>query len=78
MAIVGWILSFIALFGGLALRQDMPIGGSLLLSNLLIGLAVLACPMVWRGKPLGISRGQRIVVALILLCATPLVLFPAA
>ncbi|WP_420144475.1 hypothetical protein [Sphingobium sp.] len=78
MAILGWILSFAALFAGLALRQDMPIGGSLLLSNLVIGLAVLACPMIWRGKPLGISRGQRIVVALILLCATPLVLFPAA
>lgn len=78
MAMVGWILSFIALFVGLALRQDMPIGGSAMLSNLLIGLAVLACPMLWRENMLGISRGQRIVVALILLCATPLALLPAA
>lgn len=78
MALVGWIVSFVALFGGLALRQDMPIGGSVALSNLLIGLAVLACPMLWREKPLGVSRGQRIVVALILLCATPLLLLPPA
>ena len=78
MAMVGWILSFIALFAGLALRQDMPIGGSAMLSDMLIGLAILTCPMVCQGKPLGISRGQRIVVALILFCATPLVLFPAA
>ena len=78
MAMIGWILSFIALFAGMALRQDLPITGALLLSNLLIGMAVLACPMVWWDKPLGISRGHRIVVALILLCATPLVLMPAA
>lgn len=78
MALVGWIVSFVALFGGLALRQDMPIGGSVALSNLLIGLAVLACPMLWREKPLGVSRAQRIVVALILLCATPLLLLPPA
>jgi hypothetical protein len=78
MALIGWIVSFIALFVGLALRQDMPVGGSGLLSALLIGLATLACPMLWRDKPLGISRGQRIVVALILLCATPMLLLPAA
>lgn len=76
MALIGWIVSFLALFGGLALRQDMPIGGSDTISDLLIALAVLACPMFWREKPLGISRGQRIVVALILLCATPLLLMP--
>lgn len=78
MAPVGWILSFITLFAGLALRQDMPIGGSVALSNMLIGLAMLACPMVWRGKPLGISRGQRVIFALILLLGAPLVLLPAA
>ena len=33
MALVGWILSFIFLFAGLALRQDMPIGGSDTLAN---------------------------------------------
>lgn len=77
MAIVGWILSFLALFAGLALRQDMPIGGSVLLSNLLIGMALLACPMLWADRPLGISRGQRVVAALIMLCATPIWLLPA-
>ena len=78
MALIGWILSFIALFAGLALRQDVPVGGSVTLSNMLIGLAVLACPMLWQGKPLGISRGQRVVVALILVLCTPLILLPAA
>jgi hypothetical protein len=78
MALVGWFLSFIGLFAGLALRQDLPIGGSIMLSNLLIGVAVLACPMLWREKPLGISRGQRIVVALVMILTMPLLLFPAA
>jgi len=78
MAIIGWILSFIALFAGLAMRQDMPIGGSVLLSNMLLLFALLACPIFWRGKPLGISRGQRIVVALVMLLSVPLVLLPAA
>ncbi|WP_311269429.1 hypothetical protein [Sphingobium sp. WCS2017Hpa-17] len=78
MAMVGWILSFIALFAGLALRQDMPIGGSVTLSNMLFLVALLACPMIWREKPLGISRGQRIMVALALVFASPIFLFPAA
>ena len=60
MALVGWILSFICLFAGLALRQDMPIGGSVAISNILVVFALLACPMVWRELPLGVSRGQRI------------------
>lgn len=77
MALVGWFLSFVALFAGLALRQDMPVGGAATLSNLLIALAVLACPMVWRDKPLGISRGQRVVAALIMILSVPLVLLPA-
>jgi hypothetical protein len=78
MALVGWFLSFVGLFAGLALRQDLPIGGSIMLSNLLIGVAVLACPVLWREKPLGISRGQRIVVALVMILTMPLLLFPAA
>ena len=78
MALVGWILSFAALFGGLALRQDLPIGGSTALSNLLIGLAVLACPMLWHEKPMGVSRGQRIVAGLALILAVPLIPLPAA
>lgn len=78
MALVGWMLSFAALFGALALRQDLPIGGSVELSNLLIGLAVLACPMLWREKPMGVSRGQRIVAGLALILALPLILLPAA
>lgn len=78
MALIGWILSFLALFGALALRQDMPIGGSAALSNMLMLLALLICPMIWREKPLGISRGQRIVLALILFLCAPLVLLPIA
>ncbi|WP_150293003.1 hypothetical protein [Sphingobium estronivorans] len=78
MALVGWILSFMALFAALALRQDMPVGGSAMLSNLLILFALLSCPMIWREKPLGVSRGQRIMVALILVLCAPLILLPAA
>lgn len=78
MALLGWMVSFVALFGGLALRQDMPVGGSAAISNLLIALAVLACPMLWRDKPMGVSRGQRIVAALALILALPLILLPPA
>jgi hypothetical protein len=78
MALIGWFLSFVGLFAGLALRQDLPIGGSVTLSNLAIGFALLACPMLWREKPLGISRGQRIVVALVMILTVPLILLPVA
>lgn len=78
MALIGWFLSFVGLFVGLALRQDMPVDGAATLSNLLIALAVLACPMAWQGKPLGISRGQRVVAALIMILSVPLVFLPAA
>ena len=77
MALVGWILGFICLFAGLALRQDLPAGGSDSLSSLLIALSALACPMIWRDMPLGISRGQRIIAALALVFALPLILLPA-
>ncbi|HEX7876851.1 MAG TPA: hypothetical protein VF489_09735 [Sphingobium sp.] len=78
MALIGWTLSFLALFGALALRQDMPFGGSASLSNMLFLLAGLACPMLWHGKPLGVSRAQRIVTALILFFCLPLLLLPVA
>lgn len=78
MALIGWVLSLMALFGALALRQDMPVSGSAALSNMLFVLALLACPTVWREKPLGISRGKRITAALILTFCLPLVLLPAA
>lgn len=78
MALIGWIMSFAALLGALALRQDLPVGGSATLSNMLLLLALLACPMVWRDRPLGISRAQRIVSGLILLFCLPLVLLPGA
>ena len=78
MALVGWTLSFIALFGAIALRQDMPIGGSATLSNMLILLALLACPIMWRDQPLGISRAQRIAAALILFFCAPILLLSAA
>ena len=78
MALIGWILSFAALLGALALRQDMPMSGSPSLSNMLFLLALLACPMLWQDKPLGISRGQRIVGALILMFCLPMLLLPGA
>jgi hypothetical protein len=76
MALIGWILSFFCLLAGLALRQDMPIGGSVTISNLLIVFALLTCPMIWRDLPLGVSRGQRIVTGLALVFALPIILFP--
>ncbi|MGC4251288.1 MAG: hypothetical protein QM605_07440 [Sphingobium sp.] len=78
MAPVGWIISFVCLFTGLALRQDMPVGGSATLSMLLMAMALLACPMLWLGSPFGISRGQRIVAALAMLLSLPLILLPTA
>jgi hypothetical protein len=78
VALIGWILSFAALLGALALRQDMPVGDSAGLSNMLFLLTLLACPMLWRDKPLGISRAQRVVGALVLLFCLPLVLLPGA
>jgi hypothetical protein len=76
MALVGWILSFICLLAGLALRQDLPIGGSVTISNILIVFALLACPMIWRDLPIGVSRGQRIVAGLALVFALPIILLP--
>jgi len=78
VALIGWILSFAALLGALALRQDMPMGGSVGLSNMLFLLALLACPMIWQDRPLGISRAQRVVSALILLFCLPMLLLPSA
>ena len=78
MTLIGWIGSFFCLLGALALRQDRPVDGSDLLSNLLFAFALLACPMIWRSRPMGISRGQRIIVALALVCALPLMLAPHA
>src|SRR3546814_9922901 len=44
VALIGWIASFMALFGGLALWQDMPSDGSPALANILFMLALLTCP----------------------------------
>jgi len=77
VALIGWILSFAALLGALALRQDMPMGSSVGLSNMLFLLALLACPMIWQDRPLGISRAQRVVSALILLFCLPMLLLPS-
>ena len=77
MALIGWILSFAALLGALALRQDMPMGSSVGLSNMLFLLALLSCPMIWQDRPLGISRAQRVVSALILLFCLPMLLLPS-
>jgi len=76
VALVGWIISFAALFGGLALWQDMPADGSPMLANMLFMLSLLSCPLLWREKPLGISFSQRIFLAMALVCSLPLLLFP--
>lgn len=78
MAAIGWIFSLIALLGGLTLLQDMPMGGSPALAIALFLLALLACPLIWRELPLGVTRGQRIIAALALILSLPLVLLPAA
>lgn len=77
MALLGWIISFGTLFAGLALRQDMPVGGSTTIANGLFVAALLACPTIWQMKPLGISRGQRILAALALALCLPMVMLPA-
>lgn len=76
MAMIGWTLSFLCMLGGLALRQDVPFGGSTSISNILIIFALLCCPAVWRDLPLGVSRKQRIVAGLALVFALPIILFP--
>lgn len=78
MAIIGWIIGLACLLGGLALRQDMPVGGSVTLSTMLFALGLLACPMLWRDGMLGLSRGQRIAAGLALLLCLPMVLLPTA
>ncbi|HWV12246.1 MAG TPA: hypothetical protein VN110_03025 [Sphingobium sp.] len=78
MAMIGWILSFAALLCALGLRQDAPINGSTALANMLLLLALLACPMLWQDKPLGISRAQRVVGGLILFFCLPILLLPSA
>lgn len=77
MAAIGWIFSLIALLGGLTLLQDMPVDGSPALAIALFLLALLACPLLWRELPLGVTRGQRIIAALALVFALPIILTPA-
>ncbi|MEJ7925910.1 hypothetical protein WG908_03965 [Sphingobium sp. AN641] len=77
MALLGWIISFGTLFAGLALRQDMPAGGSTAIANGLFMAAFLACPTIWQPKPLGISRGQRVVAVVALILCLPMVMLPA-
>jgi hypothetical protein len=77
MAMLGWLISFVALFAGLALRQDMPVGGSDFIANGLFVAAFLACPMLWQAKPLGITRGQRITACLAMALCLPMILLPA-
>lgn len=78
MALIGWIFCLASLFGAAALRQDMPASGSPTLSTMLVLLGLLACPLLWQGQPLGISRGQRIAAALILFFSAPIWLMPSA
>lgn len=83
MAVIGWIISASALLAGLALQQDFaplvsPGARIALLSKGLFVLAFLACPAIWREKPMGIGRKPRIMLCLAMLFALPLVLLPLA
>ena len=42
----------------------------------LLFAALLACPIVWRELPIGVSRSQRIIAGLALVFALPIILFP--
>lgn len=77
MGLVGWIVSIAALLGGLALWQDRPFAGALLVAGWLLAVAFLGFPPIWRDRPLGISPAQRIALCLALLLAMPLILLRA-
>lgn len=77
MALVGWIIGLAAFLGGLALRMDLGVPQAVLISKGLLAIAFLACPMIWRDTPLGISRGQRISAGLAMVLSLPLVLLSA-
>ncbi len=78
MGLLGWIIAFIALFAGLALRQDMPVDGSGAIAMGLFLLAALACPAFWRAEPRILTRGQRISAGLALILCLPILLMPTA
>ncbi|MDX3901270.1 MAG: hypothetical protein QHC40_12300 [Sphingobium sp.] len=78
MALLGWIIAFIALFAGLALRQDMSVGGSGAIATGLFVLAALACPIFWGAEPRVLTRGQRVSAGLALILCLPILLMPAA
>lgn len=77
MAIIGWIMSFAALFGGLALQQDQPFAHAHEIANGLFLGAFLACPALWQEKPFGVSGKSRFVLCLAMVLALPLVLMQA-
>ncbi len=78
MALIGWIIGLTAFLGGIALRMDLGVPHWDLLSKGLFTIAFLACPMIWRDGPLGITRGQRISLGLAMVLALPLVFLQPA
>jgi hypothetical protein len=78
VALVGWIIGLAAFLGGLALRMDLGVPRADLLSKGLLVMAFLACPMIWRDGPFGITRGQRISLGLAMVLALPLVFLQPA
>lgn len=74
MAIIGWIISFAAFLGGLALRQDMPFFHDDQISDGLLVAAFLSFPPFWRGRPFGIGARPRVVLCLAMLLSLPAIL----
>jgi len=76
MAVIAWVVSFMALLGGLALRQDVPFRHADEIANGLLFAAFLACPLLWRDNPLGVPGKSRFMLCLAMILALPLVLMP--
>lgn len=73
MAILGWIISFISLFAGLALYQQPVIAHADSVMKGLFLASFLSFPPIWRESPMGITRGQRISACLAMILSLPLV-----
>lgn len=74
MAIVGWIISTLALLGGLALWQQPLFVHADQVAMMLLGLALLSFPPFWMDAPFGLSRKPRLAAGLALILSLPLVL----
>lgn len=74
MAIIGWVISVMALLGGIALWQQPPFIHADRVAMLLLGMSLLSFPPFWTDAPLGLSRKPRVTACLALILSLPLVL----